>query len=460
MRYLRSSNEFFDILDEIKGGTFVSIGYVTGANLNIPKVKRKNPLTGRVKGYSDYSVFNTNEEIGALVKITSYTFNYRNRKSIHNDYHNRVKPEMNRIRGKYGVPEIQDRNGYKTVNNYGVNGIETYSGNNDTKFGNSYSPQNTYNAKIDSVVYAINLNGDIIQELSKEDIKPYLMDKKTESGVSALKKMNAEETMIRSYIDEINSLKFSYRNFEADSILWMTATVNGEKVVYINDQLSRSVDDININKEDFIRIAKERYKKDLDNIHETLNRLNGGKKIVRLTESDLKNIIKESVNKILNERNKSEKFLTDDEVSYRRDMEFYNNLDDDYEDSIYADEQDNYKRRLHNKRVNHHIQNQNHKKMTNESIIHKFVNKIIKENIESFCDEFEKLKNDCISHGEDFGFELMNKNGKYQYDDIIYDIDNNCLKCLGVELRPNLNYNVEKNLVCLYNKLLSCGFNE
>lgn len=381
MRYLRSSNEFFDILDEIKGGTFVSIGYVTGANLNIPKVKRKNPLTGRMKGYFDYSVLNSENEIGALVKITSYTFNYRNRQSIHDDYYNRVKPEMNRIRTKYGAPEVQDRSSYKSVNNYGVNGIETYSGNNETKFGNSYSPQNMYNAKTDSIIYAVDTNGNIVQELTKEEIKPYLASKKVDSGLKALRDMNAEENIIQSYIEEINGLKFSYRNFEADSILWMTATVNGEKVVYINDQLSRTVDDININKDDFIRIAKERYRKDLANIQEALNRLNN-KKMIRLTESDLKNIIKESVNKILN------------------------------------------------------------------------------ENIERFCDEFERLKNDCVSHGEDFGFELMNKNGEYEYGDIEYDMDNNSLSCLGVCIRPNLMYDVEKNLGFLYDSLLKNGFVE
>ena len=381
MRYLRSSNEFFDILDGIKGGTFVSIGYVTGANLNIPKVKRKNPLTGRMKGYFDYSALNSTNEIGALVKITSYTFNYRNRQSIHDDYYNRVKPEMNRIRTKYGAPEVQDRVGYKSVNNYGVNGIETYSGNNETKFGNSYSPQNMYNAKIDSIIYAIDTNGNIVQELTKEEIKPYLASKKIDSGLKALRDMNAEENVIQSYIEEINGLKFSYRNFEADSILWMTATVNGEKVVYINDQLSRTVDDININKDDFIRIAKERYRKDLANIQETLNRINN-KKMIRLTESDLKNIIKESVNKILN------------------------------------------------------------------------------ENIERFCDEFERLKNDCVSHGEDFGFELMNENGEYEYGDIEYDIDNNSLSCLGIYIRPNLMYDVEKNLGFLYDSLLKNGFVE
>jgi NAD-dependent deacetylase len=57
-------------------------------------------------------------------------------------------------------------------------------------------------------------------------------------------------------------------NFEANSILWIAASVNGEKIVYINNNLSRTVDDININPQDFIAIARERYQIDLSNLHE------------------------------------------------------------------------------------------------------------------------------------------------------------------------------------------------
>lgn len=56
VRKVKSSNEFFDILDKIGNGKFVSIGYVTGANLNVPTIKKKNPLTNRMKGYPDYTV--------------------------------------------------------------------------------------------------------------------------------------------------------------------------------------------------------------------------------------------------------------------------------------------------------------------------------------------------------------------------------------------------------------------
>ena len=61
----------------MKGGCFATIGYVTGANLAIPQVKRKNPETGRMKGYDDYETFGKqlgyNGEVGGVIKLTSYT---------------------------------------------------------------------------------------------------------------------------------------------------------------------------------------------------------------------------------------------------------------------------------------------------------------------------------------------------------------------------------------------------
>ena len=43
MRVIKTSEEYFDILDQIKGGAIITIGYVTGANLDVPKIKKKNP---------------------------------------------------------------------------------------------------------------------------------------------------------------------------------------------------------------------------------------------------------------------------------------------------------------------------------------------------------------------------------------------------------------------------------
>ena len=85
------------------------------------------------------------------------------------------------------------------------------------------------------------------------------------------------------------------------------------------------------------------------------------KQVIRLTEGDLHKIIKESVNKILLERNASEKHMTDDEVINRRLDNFIYDYDDEYGDSIYPDEQENHRNKMNQKRLLKHKLTQNHK---------------------------------------------------------------------------------------------------
>lgn len=269
MRRVATSNEFFDILDKIGNGKFVTIGYVTGANLDVPMVKRKNPETNRMKGYPDYSVFGGEGEgeIGALVQITSYNMQYLNRQTV-NDKYVEYKKAANVIKGNFGLDPIKDREGYKTGTSWSPNGPELYNGKNDELKSHSYNPQNMFNVKPKSVVYAVDTEGHIMKELSKEQIKPYLKAKREIDGVAALRKMGAEEERIQDYIRQMNGLKFKYKNFESNSILWIAATINGEKIVYINDNLQRAVNEINIRPEDFRAIARERYQIDLASLHE------------------------------------------------------------------------------------------------------------------------------------------------------------------------------------------------
>lgn len=269
MRRIATSNEFFDILDKIGNGKFVTIGYVTGANLNVPTVKRKNPLTNRMKGYPDYSIF-TDEgdgEIGALVKITSYNMRYLNRQTVGKKY-GEYKNSANTIRTNFGIDPIADRESYKQGTTWSPNGPELYNGKNSDLQSHSYNPQNLYGIKPKGIVYAVDTDGHIMKELSQEQIKPYLKAKREVDGVAALRKMGAEEEKINDYISQIQNLKFSYKNFESNSILWIAATINGEKIVYINDNLARAVDGIDIRPEDFRAIARKRYQIDLANLQE------------------------------------------------------------------------------------------------------------------------------------------------------------------------------------------------
>lgn len=88
---------------------------------------------------------------------------------------------------------------------------------------------------------------------------------------------------------------------------------------------------------------------------------------IKLTESDLKNIINESVKNILNERTKNEQGLTDDEVSRKRTLNFANNVNPYYSDSIYNDEQDNHMDKMYARRKQHHNATENHKSKIQET---------------------------------------------------------------------------------------------
>lgn len=304
-RKVLSANEFFEIFDKIGDNQFFTIGYVTGANLDLPKVKRKNPATNRMKGYPDFSVLpnDTESEIGALVKITTYNMRYRKR-DVFNKQYSAYKDSANTIRGEFGLEPIGTRQGYKQDSGFGNSSPTLYNGANADLQSHSYLSQNTHGANVKGTVYAVDKEGHIIRSFEDDEIKAYLKAKREPDGVAALRKMGVEEERIQEYINKLKDLKFSYRNFEADSILWIAATVDGEKIIYLNDNLQRSVDEVNIQPHEFRKIARERYNISLNDLHEMVRRDKmqiSEKRIVRLTEGDLRRIVKESVMNVLME---------------------------------------------------------------------------------------------------------------------------------------------------------------
>lgn len=267
-RRVETPNEFFRILDEIGDNKFVTIGYVVGANLDLPKIKKRNPLTNRMKGYDDFSVFSEEgeDEIGAIIKISAYNMRYSAFDAMNKRY-GQYKDAANSIRGEYGLPPMEDKeNDY--ANTMGVGkGTSVYGGNNQSLQGHAYSPQNIFNVHPHSVYYAINKEGHIIKALSDEQVKPYIIHKeKTPSGLKALREMGVEEEKIQEYINRIKDLKMNYIRFEANSILWLCATVNGEKILYLNSNLSRAVNEIDILPQDFLMVAKERYEVEMQDL--------------------------------------------------------------------------------------------------------------------------------------------------------------------------------------------------
>lgn len=274
-RKLKSAEEAFDILDKIGNNLYVALGYVSGADMQT-SIKRKNPATNKMKSYPDWEKVSKHvgiKGVSGIIKVTVYNFRYNNTKSMDALY-KKFNKDQNDIRAKYGLPPTGHK-GYTDTMNYG-NGIKSYAGSKEKLAGHTYSDQNTYNCRKDPYYYPIDGNGNAYKGA---DGKPIALDKKqivdflknterSDSGVNALKKMNAEQSTIDAYLSEINSLKMFYQRFEYSSILFVTATVDGQRIVYINDKLMRNVEGIDINPQDFIAIAKERYAESLEDIEQ------------------------------------------------------------------------------------------------------------------------------------------------------------------------------------------------
>lgn len=273
VRRISTSKEFIDIVTSIKGGVFVTVGYITGANLDVPKGKRLNPATNRMNSYPDYKEFGKAigyDNVSGIIKLTSYTLNWRTPTSVHNAYVD-YRKNLDKIKVEYGINPVNKDSGkgkYKTKQDYGNNGISVYSGKNDDLNGNTYPSQNVRNAKIKSSYFLINDSGNITNEVDKSQLTNFFKKKSEVDGVPALRKLGASEERIQEYIQKERALGMDYKSFESSSILYMVATVNGEKIIFINDLIKTNFKEFEVSKEDLHSLVKERYKKDLMTLDE------------------------------------------------------------------------------------------------------------------------------------------------------------------------------------------------
>lgn len=257
-------NEFFDALAQLNTDVPVTIGYVCGANLNLPIVKRRNPETNRMKGYNDYETFGRSlgieKEIAGVVKLSVYSdFVVKSHDEVKKDRSDFARFE-DELRIKYNMPPIarDSRKGkYITKQDYGKNGLTTYNGDDETKIGRTYNRQNIYGATVNSTYFLIGTDGNIIKELTKNDLtdytKPYNVD-----GVNILRKLGREEEEIKQYIDDYNSKNMRFQSFINDRILFMVAN-SGDygDFTYINDNFPNEIDGVKINPTEFIAKSKE-----------------------------------------------------------------------------------------------------------------------------------------------------------------------------------------------------------
>lgn len=257
--------DFFDMISSMKGGAKSTIGYVSVAKLNVPQVKRLNPATNRQKNFDDWQSFGNQlgieGNIVGVIKFASYTLNWRSPESMTKHYNDDYKTPANTIRAKYGLDPISNRDSHTENLNFG-SGVAVYKGDNVEKQGNSYSMQDTggKGTKSSAEYYAVFDDGSI-KLIDKEKLDPFFKTSSVD-GVSALKKLNADDATIKAYSDEIAALNFRYMKFLHSSIVYVITSINGVKKRFFNKNLSSCLQGIDVDPSIFLSLAKKKYNVD------------------------------------------------------------------------------------------------------------------------------------------------------------------------------------------------------
>ena len=281
-RTLVQANNLFDVISNMESGGFASFGYVMSANLNLPMVKRKNPATNRMKSYLDTDTLGQKlnypgDKIAGIVKFTRYLVNWSTPDSIKSKYSN-YKTCFNGICDELGLDDkkiANKENKYAATQEYGKHGVSSYVGDNEEKQGNTYSDQNLHGAKINSSYFLIDVDGNIVREVNKEEIKEYFIKKEHSSEltrvINALRELGAEDEKIQEVIDRVNKLNMKYQKFLLPSILYIvgaTKTDDGQtkKIIFLNDSLKDTFGDVKVNTQQFRQIEMEKRNIDMQDV--------------------------------------------------------------------------------------------------------------------------------------------------------------------------------------------------
>lgn len=317
-----------DALSTAKGGTYLTLCYISGANVgktltgkNIDINKFGNDIEQYQRhGTRGYDMLKNFHQGGAsrkntlpmgLVKRSEITFHWQTEEGYGKAYGN-YKNSANALLKPYGV-EIGDREEkHDEKQNFGNGNVSV--GATDNTRGRLYSHQNGAVTDRYKVSYFMIDNGKIYGGINKNAIAS-IIKKSDPDGVGALRKIGVQEEEIKKYVAELKKLNFSVLKLMYDRILWVSCKLNGKEIFAINDRFTDKIGDVDINPNVFIKLANNRYDSkynppvgvtDQPVMHANQQKYKdmygeSRKRQLKLTESELKQVIRESVVSILNE---------------------------------------------------------------------------------------------------------------------------------------------------------------
>lgn len=319
MRKIYDINEFIDIMSNIKDGCFATVCYLSsakvkktlrgvdtdafGADLDANRTEGDDEYYNTLKQYQSGSI--KKFPYNGVVKMSKIQFHWQSEEKYGENY-GKYASARDALIGRYGGEPVR-RDGTDSKQAYGNGSVSI--GNTDNTQGKLYSHQNGATIQnIQTEYFLVDTNGQLKGGISKEAIQNIVAKSSDADGVSALRKVNATDEQIASYVEELKKLKFRVLKLMYDSILFVVATVNGEKIFFWNSKLAKQVGSgsyvVQIDPQSFQDKARQLFSKAYAELRESIKRYNkllkeNKKQIIRLTEGDLHNIIKESVKKIL-----------------------------------------------------------------------------------------------------------------------------------------------------------------
>lgn len=255
-RIVVGPNEFFDFLNGIQAGQWITLGYVTPAKVNVPKGYRINPETHRKNQFDDWDAFGKQynlENVTGVIKLSTYHFQWQDSEEVGKKY-DTWKSDRDRLRQQYGLETRKATYSTKKVD-YGK-GISGYGGDNEKLAGHTYSNFNMFNIIPKTSAYYIISNGELVEvDKSELDLLPPSIDKTIQNLLSA----GASQS-------EVACLSaFNYRRFEHSKILFLCATSDKDPKLFINTSLSDTISKgLHVEPNALIQIAKDKYQNTYD----------------------------------------------------------------------------------------------------------------------------------------------------------------------------------------------------
>jgi len=198
------------------------------------------------------------------------------------------------------------------------------------------------------------------------------------------------------------------------------------------------------------------------------------KKTLRLTESELKEMISKMVKRTLNEIGDTDKFhdmlgMSDGYNSYmgntRKSNRAYglstqlqkNQNNGQLYDPKSEESAANYRRntRAYQSGFSRGWDKAKAEKEKLKSQVAESVRRALNEEFE---DEFNAARQNY--NRPLWGFEMKNQEGEWQYGDITYDPNTNTMSCMGVSIEVDPSLSVDQNLEALYEELMNNGFTD